>query len=343
MLATAQEEAERLARFVDNLLDMTRLEAGAIGPKREPVDSPTWSAPPCAAPAALLAGHRVVATDRPPDLPLLQLDFVLIEQVLVNLLDNAAKYTPRGQRRSRSPRRRRAEAGRRSRCATRGRASPPEEAGAHLRQVLPRPGGDRQRAAPGSASPSPGASSRPWAARIAARNRRPIGSGCASSSELIAGRGVSRPMPATSPPPSSSSTTSRRSAASCARRSRRRAIATLEAATGAEALRGAAPSPARPGPARPRPARPRRPRAHRPRSARPGRRADHRPDRAAATRRARSRRSTPAPTTTSPSRSACRELLARMRTALRHRVQAAGRPTPRSRRPISRSTSSTAA
>ena len=60
MLATAQEEAERLDRFLDNLLDMTRLEAGALGPKREPVDVADAVGSALRRTSRLLAGHRVV-------------------------------------------------------------------------------------------------------------------------------------------------------------------------------------------------------------------------------------------------------------------------------------------
>ena len=95
MLATAQDETERLARFVGNLLDMTRLEAGALGPKREPVDVADVIGAALARTARLLAGHKVV-TDVPTDLPLLRSDFLLLEQVLVNLLENAARYAPAG-------------------------------------------------------------------------------------------------------------------------------------------------------------------------------------------------------------------------------------------------------
>ncbi len=95
MLATAQEEAERLDRFLDNLLDMTRLEAGALGPKREPVDVADAVGSALRRTSRLLAGHRVT-TDLAADLPLVRLDFVLLEQVLVNLLENAARYAPKG-------------------------------------------------------------------------------------------------------------------------------------------------------------------------------------------------------------------------------------------------------
>lgn len=95
MLATAQEEAERLARFLDNLLDMTRLEAGALGPRQEPVDVADAVGAALRRTSRLLAGHRVV-TDLPAELPLVRLDFVLLEQVLANLLENAARYAPKG-------------------------------------------------------------------------------------------------------------------------------------------------------------------------------------------------------------------------------------------------------
>ncbi len=95
MLGTAQEEAERLARFLDNLRDMTRLEAGALGPKREPVDLADAVGSALRRVQRLVGGHRI-ATDLPSDLPLVRVDFMLVEQTLVNLLENAARYTPKG-------------------------------------------------------------------------------------------------------------------------------------------------------------------------------------------------------------------------------------------------------
>ena len=97
LLGTALSEAERLDRFVGNLLDMTRLDAGAIAPKREAVDVGDLISTALRRAAPILK-DRVIASVVPPGLPPLSLDFVLAEQVLFNLLDNAAKYSPAGGR-----------------------------------------------------------------------------------------------------------------------------------------------------------------------------------------------------------------------------------------------------
>ncbi len=89
------DEAERLERLVANLLDMSRLESGALELKREwvPLEELVGVALEQLEPA--LRG-RAVRTELPDGLPLLSVDPVLLEQVFVNLLDNAAKYTPAG-------------------------------------------------------------------------------------------------------------------------------------------------------------------------------------------------------------------------------------------------------
>jgi len=97
MLSTIREEAERLDRFVGNLLDMSRLEAGALGVKPEAVEVRDLVEAAGKRLARRLSGHRI-ALDLPDDLPLALVDPLLLEQSIVNLLDNAAKYAPVGSR-----------------------------------------------------------------------------------------------------------------------------------------------------------------------------------------------------------------------------------------------------
>ncbi|HEY1748374.1 MAG TPA: sensor histidine kinase KdpD [Xanthobacteraceae bacterium] len=93
LLATIIDESERLNRFIANLLDMTKLESGAIAPNvalhdlGEIVGSALRR-------ASRILSHHQVELELAPDLPMLELDAVLFEQVLFNLLDNAAKYAP---------------------------------------------------------------------------------------------------------------------------------------------------------------------------------------------------------------------------------------------------------
>jgi two-component system sensor histidine kinase KdpD len=97
LLGTALSEAQRLDRFVGNLLDMTRLDAGVIVPKREAVEVGDLVSTALRRAMPVLQ-DRIVSSNVAADLPSLQLDFVLAEQVLFNLLDNAAKYSPTGSR-----------------------------------------------------------------------------------------------------------------------------------------------------------------------------------------------------------------------------------------------------
>jgi two-component system sensor histidine kinase KdpD len=88
-------EARRMSAMVNNLLDMARLQSGAVRLNRQwqPIEEVVGSA--LQASGAVLARH-VVRTDLPADLPLVSFDAVLTERVLGNLLENAAKYTPAG-------------------------------------------------------------------------------------------------------------------------------------------------------------------------------------------------------------------------------------------------------
>ena len=89
------EEGQRLDQFISNLLDMSKVESEAIRPRRQPVDLAEVAGSAVERASRLLSEHRIVM-DIPEDLPVLELDPVLMERVLFNLLDNAAKYTPTG-------------------------------------------------------------------------------------------------------------------------------------------------------------------------------------------------------------------------------------------------------
>jgi two-component system sensor histidine kinase KdpD len=95
LLATIIDESERLNRFIANLLDMTKLESGAIVPNAAPHDVGEIVGSALERAAKILARHRV-EVEIPPDLPMITVDPVLFEQVLFNVLDNAAKYAPAG-------------------------------------------------------------------------------------------------------------------------------------------------------------------------------------------------------------------------------------------------------
>lgn len=91
----AYEEAERLNRLVGNLLEMTRLESGSVQVDKEwqPLEEVVGTT--LVRLDQMLANHALKTSLR-DDLPLVSIDSILIEQVLVNLLENAVKYTPPG-------------------------------------------------------------------------------------------------------------------------------------------------------------------------------------------------------------------------------------------------------
>jgi len=93
LLGTIIDESERLNRFIANLLDMTKLESGAVTPNVALHDLGEIIGSALQRASRILSRHHV-ELELAPDLPMLELDAVLFEQVLFNLLDNAAKYAP---------------------------------------------------------------------------------------------------------------------------------------------------------------------------------------------------------------------------------------------------------
>jgi two-component system sensor histidine kinase KdpD len=92
---TGLDEARRLDRYVQNLLNMTRLEYGALRPRKVPSDVRELVGVVRTDLAGVL-GHHQLELDLSPDLPKLDIDPVLIGQAVGNVLENAAKYAPSG-------------------------------------------------------------------------------------------------------------------------------------------------------------------------------------------------------------------------------------------------------
>ncbi len=95
--ATIDAEAQRLNRLVGNLLDMSRIESGALNPELEVVPLASIVEAVVDRLRTTLARHRL-EVDVPDDLPPVLADPLMLDQVLTNLLENAAKYVPAGGR-----------------------------------------------------------------------------------------------------------------------------------------------------------------------------------------------------------------------------------------------------
>lgn len=94
-LTVVRTESERIDRFIANLLDMVRIESGALQRTLEPVDLAEAAAAAAHDLRALFNGAPVVMSI-PPDLPLVRVDARLLHHCLINLIDNAIKYSPAG-------------------------------------------------------------------------------------------------------------------------------------------------------------------------------------------------------------------------------------------------------
>jgi two-component system sensor histidine kinase KdpD len=99
LLATVIDESERLNRFIANLLDMTKLESGAIVPNTARHDIGEIVGSALRRAGKILVRHQV-SLELAADLPMLELDAVLFEQVLFNLLDRRNMHQPTPRYRS---------------------------------------------------------------------------------------------------------------------------------------------------------------------------------------------------------------------------------------------------
>ena len=95
LLSTVVDESERLNRFIANLLDMTKIESGAMEPNSALHYAGDIVGTALARAAKILEHHKTEMSI-PAELPMVRVDPVLFEQVIFNLLDNAAKYAPAG-------------------------------------------------------------------------------------------------------------------------------------------------------------------------------------------------------------------------------------------------------
>lgn len=95
LVSTIRGEAKRLRRFFDDLVDMTRIESGSLAPRDEPVDLTDVASAAVDDLTLALEAHKVLV-DVSPDLPLVRTDPNLLHHILINLLDNAAKFSPAG-------------------------------------------------------------------------------------------------------------------------------------------------------------------------------------------------------------------------------------------------------
>jgi len=95
-LAVIEEEADRLTRMIDDLLDASRLQAGGLSMNRADVSLPALAARVADRLGSQSAQHTIVP-DFPPNFPIIVGDETRLEQVLSNVVANALKYAPKGE------------------------------------------------------------------------------------------------------------------------------------------------------------------------------------------------------------------------------------------------------
>jgi two-component system sensor histidine kinase KdpD len=95
LVKSAREESEHLSAYINNLLDLTRIECGAIGPNLIPLELADVVGSAAYKARNALSAHRL-KIEVSESLPLVEADATLLQQTIVNLLDNAAKYSPPG-------------------------------------------------------------------------------------------------------------------------------------------------------------------------------------------------------------------------------------------------------
>jgi two-component system, OmpR family, sensor histidine kinase KdpD len=95
ILTTLGEETRRLRRFFDDLIEMTRIESGALAPRLEAIDL-TDAAAAAVHDLRAETGSRALKIDVAPAIPLVKADPRLLHHILINLIGNAVKFSPAG-------------------------------------------------------------------------------------------------------------------------------------------------------------------------------------------------------------------------------------------------------
>jgi two-component system sensor histidine kinase KdpD len=93
LLEAIDDEADRLDRLVGNLLDASRLEAGVLVPNKQPQDVAELIRTVLTR-LRIVLGERAVRVDVQPNMPLVNCDYGQVDQIVTNLLENAARHTP---------------------------------------------------------------------------------------------------------------------------------------------------------------------------------------------------------------------------------------------------------